>query len=140
MVDVKELEALLQRLEDAGKRADACLKATNDLALRFHNLVTKATPVKTGYLRENWNVEKAQKNGDTYTAQVVTNVKYASYVEYGHRQEVGRYVPAIGKRLVQPYAPPKYFVKKTEETFEPQANGFVKKTLEKYLQGVLDGK
>ena len=26
-------------------------------------------------------------------------MEYASYVEYGHRQEPGRYVPALGKRL-----------------------------------------
>ena len=29
-----------------------------------------------------------------------TNVEYAPYVELGHSQEPGRYVPAIGKRLV----------------------------------------
>ena len=34
-----------------------------------------------------------------------TNVEYAPYVEYGHKQEVGRYVPAIGKRLVKPHVP-----------------------------------
>lgn len=149
MVDIKELEALLQRLEDVGKREEACQKATNDLAGRFFNLVVKATPKgeyplesgkKGGTLQGKWNVKRARKSGNTYTADVINNTEYASYVEYGHRQEVGRYVPAIGKRLVQPYVPPKYFVKKTEEAFEPKINEYAKTTLEKYLQGVLDGK
>ena len=38
-------------------------------------------------------------------AKVGTNVKYAPYVEFGHKQKVGRYVKAIGKRLVNPMAP-----------------------------------
>lgn len=33
------------------------------------------------------------------TVYVGTNVEYAPYVELGHAQEPGRYVPAIGKRL-----------------------------------------
>ena len=30
-------------------------------------------------------------------------MEYASYVELGHKQQVGRYVSAIGKRLKQPW-------------------------------------
>ena len=37
---------------------------------------------------------------------VGSNVKYAPYVELGHHQEPGRYVPAIGKRLVRSWVPP----------------------------------
>ena len=37
------------------------------------------------------------KEGDTYKVEIVNPVHYASYVEYGHRQEPGRYVAAIGK-------------------------------------------
>lgn len=36
---------------------------------------------------------------------------YAPHVEYGHRQQVGRYVPAIGKRLVKPFVPGQYFLR-----------------------------
>jgi hypothetical protein len=38
-------------------------------------------------------------------AEVGTKLEYAPYVEYGHSQQPGRYVPAIGKRLVQSFSP-----------------------------------
>ena len=159
MVDVKELEALLQRLEDVGKREEACVKATKEVAGRFLERVDKATPVgeypsgsgKTGgTLRAGWvgatkedpkpkgkpypygKKQPVSKSGDTYTVDLENKVEYASYVELGHR--IIRNKKQIG------VVPPKYFVKKTEEAFAPEANGWVKKVLEKYLKGVLDGK
>ena len=39
------------------------------------------------------------KAGGVYQITVINPVKYASYVEFGHRQKPGRYVPQIGKRL-----------------------------------------
>ena len=57
----------------------------------------------------------AQYRGDT----IGYTVHYAPHVEYGHRQEVGRYVPAIGKRLVKPFVPGKYFLKRNVDTQRP---------------------
>lgn len=63
-------------------------------------------PTKTGRL----------KNSITHTpegayAEVIgTNVEYAPYVELGHAQQPGRYVPALGKRLVASYVPGKPFL------------------------------
>ena len=45
------------------------------------------------------------------TEAIGTNVKYAPYVELGHNQEPGRYVPAIGKRLVASHVAAKPFLK-----------------------------
>lgn len=42
---------------------------------------------------------------DQVTVHVGTNVEYAAYVELGHHQQPGRYVPAIGKRLKKDYVP-----------------------------------
>ena len=39
------------------------------------------------------------------TELIGSDVKYAPYVEFGHHQEPGRFVPAIGKRLVRDYVP-----------------------------------
>jgi hypothetical protein len=38
--------------------------------------------------------------GIQVSSKVGSNALYAPYVEFGHSQEPGRYVPAIGKRLV----------------------------------------
>jgi len=45
------------------------------------------------------------------TVAVGTGVKYAPYVELGHHQQPGRYVPAIKKRLVRSYVPAKPFLR-----------------------------
>lgn len=37
--------------------------------------------------------------GDGRAVVIGTNVEYAPFVELGHRQEPGRYVPKLGKRL-----------------------------------------
>lgn len=51
--------------------------------------------VKTGLLVGSIAHEP---RGDS-TVAIGTNVKYGPYVELGHNQQPGRYVPAIGKRL-----------------------------------------
>ena len=49
---------------------------------------------------EDWESSvRVKRVGNYYEIQIVNPVSYASYVEYGHRQTPGRYVPAIGKRL-----------------------------------------
>lgn len=55
-------------------------------------------PVDTGRLRASISYDT-----DDDTMYLGTNVEYAPYVELGHAQEVGRFVPAIGKRLKSPY-------------------------------------
>jgi HK97 gp10 family phage protein len=65
-------------------------------------------PVDTGNLKNSMTSEVHEDEKAVY---IGTDVKYAPPVEFGHRQEVGRYVPAIGKRLVKAYVPAKPFLK-----------------------------
>jgi phage gpG-like protein len=58
--------------------------------------------VRTGRLRASITTELSP---DRDECVVGTNVYYAPFVELGHRQQVGRFVPAIGKRLKNPFAP-----------------------------------
>lgn len=66
----------------------------------------KLCPVDTGNLR---NSITHQREGDD-TELIGSPVLYAPYVEIGHHQEPGRYVPAIGKRLVASYVPGKPYM------------------------------
>lgn len=60
-----------------------------------------------GSLRDAWTILPIEKHGDQYTVTVINNLEYASYVEYGHRQTPGRYVPALGKTLKASWVPGK---------------------------------
>lgn len=66
----------------------------------------KLCPVKTGNLR---NSITHKREGDD-TELIATAVEYAPFVEFGHHQEVGRFVPALGKRLVASYVPGKPYL------------------------------
>ena len=76
--------------------------------------VKMETPVDTGRLRAAWTRTKTQ-DGRT---EIGNPVQYAAHVEYGHRQRVGRYVPAIGKRLKQGFVPGRKMLHRALDTFE----------------------
>ena len=67
----------------------------------------QACPSDTGRLRNSIN--HAQVDQDTES--IGTSVDYAIYVEMGHNQQPGRYVPKLGKRLVASHVAAKPFLK-----------------------------
>lgn len=92
MSDVKVISnqaAVLAAVEAAKKRA---LEICGGKAETYAKM---RCPTKTGRLKNSIT----HKQEDENTELIGTNVEYAPYVELGHRQQPGRYVPAIGKRL-----------------------------------------
>ena len=87
----------------------------SELGGRLLNKVIKKTPVGKsikdkinnkiqtvytgGNLRRSWYVSKVIKSDDKRFITLYNIARYAIYVEYGHRQTPGRFVPAIGKKL-----------------------------------------
>lgn len=95
---------------------DAILKATDEAIYNaLQTIGDKAAdyaaglaPVQTGNLKGSMESEVNQQEKAVY---IGTAVEYAPYVEFGHHQEVGRYVPAIGARLVREFVPAQPFLK-----------------------------
>lgn len=79
------------------------------------------------------------KEGNEYIIEVVNPVHYASYVENGHRQEVGRYVPAIGKRLVNSWVDGKFMLKISEQELDSKVSQILEKKIEKFLEECFNG-
>lgn len=94
------LDSLIQRLDEAEKKLpgarDKFLAQEAELVRRDAADLTSAD---TGNLREAWKCSTPE-NG---RVDVYNNTEYAAHVEYGHRQKVGQYVPAIGRRLKKPF-------------------------------------
>ena len=108
-VDVSQIDGFQAKIKALnGIQRDTFFRtACSDLGNRLIALVKPRTPVKTGVLRNNWNNAAGSlgmasvsvgANG-SYSVTIENHTPYASYVELGHRQTPGRYVPAIGKRL-----------------------------------------
>ncbi len=79
------------------------------------------------------------KVGHEYIIEVINPVEYASYVEFGHRQTPGRYVPALGKRLKSSVAKGQLFMTISEEKLRTIAPRVLQQELDKFLRGVFSG-
>ena len=51
--------------------------------------VSNSTPVDTGNLRRNWNLDGPFVSGAMISIQLYNNVEYASFIENGHRTRGG---------------------------------------------------
>lgn len=160
--DFKQLQELQKRLE-ALQKVDLnkfCEDASKELAARLLALVIPRTPAEQyatetgkngGTLQRGWTAGKrtspsayakslpVEKSGNYYIIRVINPVKYASYVEFGHRQTPGRFVPAIGKRLKQGWVNGQYFLTLSEDDLESIAPAVLQKKLDKLLQEVFNG-
>lgn len=73
--------------------------------------ITNNGSVDTGLLRNSIAHVVPKSKNDDLRVYVGTNVYYAPYVEMGHRQNVGQYVPKLGKRLVAPFVRAKPYLR-----------------------------
>lgn len=106
----------------------------------------KVYKVKGGALRRGWigqNTEGSspsaadikeyaeslpvKKAGTKNTVTITNNVEYAPYVEYGHRQKPGRYVPILGKRLVESWVPGQFMLKRATKNIESVAPALLRR-------------
>lgn len=143
----RDLVALKNNLEKTIVELDYfCDVLTRELAARLLTKVIKRTPVRTGVLRRGWTAGKDVKIGEytnslsvrhvngEYIITIVNPVHYGIYVEFGHRQEVGRYVPAIGKRLVNPWVKGQFMLTYSENELRSEAPDIIRKKLDKKLK------
>lgn len=61
-------------------------------------------PIDSGNLQNSIGSNVSGTEGEVFVG-----ADYGPYVEFGHAQQPGRYVPAIGKRLVRDFVPGKPF-------------------------------
>ena len=156
---LKELQKKLNRLDKEKEQfIQSCAK---ELAARLLKKVVKRTPVgdyadvydveddgeqkflvmsdkKGGTLRRGWNVGEIRKEGSNYVIDVSNSVEYASFVEYGHRQTPGRYVPAINKRLKRSWVPGQFMMTISEQEIKQSAPKILEKRMEDFLRSAFD--
>lgn len=90
-----------------------------------------------GTLKRGWTAKPVERFGNQYRITVINSVEYASYVEFGHRQKPGRYVPQIGKRLKRGWVPGQYMLTNAEKELQEWAKTHMAKRFNAYLQKAL---
>ena len=94
-----------------------------------------------GKLKSGWSSLSAKriKGSSSWVAQVYNPVEYAPYYEYGHRQTVGRFVPAfygVGAKLVKSYVAGKFPLAFATANINKQIPGIVDRTLTNFMKGI----
>lgn len=92
-----------------------------------------------GKLRQEWKIGAITRKPNGYEVEIFNPMEYASYVEFGHRQTPGRYVPQIGKKLKRAWSPGKFMMTFTEQEVKSMAPGLIQKRFEKFLREVMSG-
>lgn len=133
-IDTKGLGDLLDKVNNLSPRIDqAVMSAMSDEGMSWRDDVRANTPVDTGDLRRSWTLTGPDKKGLKFEMDLANPLEYSEYVEYGHRQEPGRFVPAIGKRLKTDYVPGSYMLRdgtrRLEETLGPAVQREVEKAV-----------
>lgn len=155
-VDYKGLENLQKEL-DSSQLDTFFRKLAKELAARLLAKLIKRTPVGQypagsgrvgGTLRRGWTGGKdanpasyaesfwVMYDGNTYTVTLTNPVEYASYVEYGHRQQPGRYVPAINARLKKSWVEGRFFMTRSELEAEAEFPKIIEKRVEQELRRI----
>lgn len=92
-----------------------------------------------GTLKKAWAVSDVEKHGDTYTVTVFNPTEYAMYVEHGHRQRVGRYVPALGKKLKKGWVEGKHMLAISEKELQGKSDAIIERMLQEKLEEIING-
>ena len=129
---LKEFKKIIEEMEK--EKEQLMIDTIKELAARLLRKVIKRTPSDTGNLRRNWTVSDVRKNGENYEIEVSNSTEYASYVEFGHRQTPGRFVPAIGKRLKKSWVKGKFMLTISENELQKQAPAVIEKKITEWLK------
>ena len=165
-VDIKGIEKLREDLKSIDTAA-ITKRCGDVLMSRLLRYVIKATPVgqkpeirangknkkllaaqaaawqgyRGGTLRRGWRAAKDNlqyvKYGNVLSIKAVNPTYYGDYVEHGHRQHKGKFIPAIGKKLVRSYVPGRHFAQKSEDMVQSQAESVIVKETEKAIKEAL---
>lgn len=108
---------------------EAMVNAAISVGLLTSGYAQDLCPVDTGNLRDS--ITHAYSEDDHQVVLLVgTNVYYAPFVELGHKQQPGRFVPKIKKRLVRSFVPGKPFLRPAFENHRDEIEKVILDSLE----------
>lgn len=152
--DIRQLQQLDHRIEQLLELdLDTFFRdAAKDLAKRLLHKTVKRTPAVYGTLRDAWAIMPVGHRGNHYTVTLVNNLVYAAYVEYGHRQLPGRFIPGYwendrfvydpnaegGMVLKQNWVKGRYMLTISTQELEQQAPAILERKLYQFMRECFD--
>lgn len=142
-VDLSGFEELLRKTNELQNNISSLNeKITDNLAQHYLAEAIVNTPVgqlqispdgkyrsESEHMRRSWEAERIN---DT-TVKVQNSASYASYVNDGHRQRPGRFIPVLGKRLTKSFVKGLHMQEKAEAATRRASDKIMKNALDDYL-------
>ena len=139
--DNAEFEAFAQRVNSqisSGQLKNEVKKSVRNVGETYKRNAESRTPVQSGELRRSWQLKGPFFAGSDITVELKNGKNYASFVENGHRQTPGRYVPAIGKKLKASWVPGQHFLQKATNETKGQLPQLLTPAMDEILRRLMD--
>ena len=150
IVDFRGFEELQKRIAELNSVAmeEAKRQSMNEMAAVYLAEAKRNTPTRgvqtverngvaittnSEHMKRSWNAGTIEQNGREYKVKVFNTASYASYVNDGHRQQPGRYVPILGKRLVENWVDGLNMAEKAEKETERQSKNILRRNINRVL-------
>lgn len=142
-IDLSGFEDLLKKTQELQDNVSSLNKTiTDNLAQHYLAEAIANTPVgaiaispdgkyrsESEHMRRSWEAERINDS----TVKVQNSASYASYVNDGHRQQPGRFIPVLGKRLTKSFVKGLHMQEKAEAATRRASETIVKNALDDYL-------
>lgn len=142
-VDLSGFEELLKKTNELQNNISSLNEEiTDNLAQHYLAEAIANTPVgalaispdgkyrsESEHMRRSWEAERINDS----TVKVQNSASYASFVNDGHRQRPGRFVPVLGKRLTKSFVKGLHMQEKAEAATRRASEKIMKNALDDYL-------
>lgn len=156
--DISEWLEFRDRLADSEGFEKHMKLAAQDIAKRLHDMLIKHTPVDFGTLQAFWQTPEnyaytVEQTATGFEVTLYNRAKYATWVNDGHRQQPGRFIPGYwegdhfrydpnadgGMVLKQPWVQGRFFVEKGIVDTEDAVEKLIEKQLQKWWKWCIRG-
>ena len=129
---MNSFEDMIKEAELASRKTEAIIyDEFNNTGIECVAEIKVNEPVVTGNLKRSITSSDVKLNGNEYRMTVGSSLSYVRYAEEGHKQEVGKYVPAIGKKLKKEFVPGNHVIKDSVDLYQPKLIKRIQERVEK---------
>ena len=129
---MNSFEDMIKEAELASRKTEAIIyDEFNNTGIECVAEIKANEPVVTENLRRSITSGEVELNGNEYSMTVGSSLSYVRYAEEGHKQEVGKYVPAIGKKLKKEFVPGNHVIKDSVDLHQSKLIKRIQERVEK---------
>ena len=156
--DFEELWAFRDKLSDVQKFNESISLIAKEIAKKLHQMLIKHTPVDFGTLQAFWQTAEnysyvTEQTAEGFVVTLYNRATYATWVNDGHRQQPGRFIPGYwvgskfrydptangGMVLSKPFVEGRFFVEKSIIETEPVVLRIIEKQLDRWWKWCVNG-